>query len=248
MSHGYEALSDKEKETLRLILNRHDAKSMARELALSVHTINERLRSARRKLQVTSSKEAARLLLQQERPVPAKTLGYKHLGDEPVHASAADDGSARARNGRGLMIGAILMLTTLAILTLTTTLPANLPVTQDAAPHAVAADDAEKESAAREWLALTDASDWQGSYDATGSAFQELNTAEVWEAVSLEARAPLGAVIRRDAISFQHLAAPPMGYWQVRFSTDFAERQDVIESVTLEREDGALRVVGYIIE
>ncbi|MCB2088333.1 MAG: helix-turn-helix transcriptional regulator [Sphingomonadaceae bacterium] len=59
-------LSEKERQALRLILRGHDAKSMAGELGLSVHTINERLRNARRKLSVTSSKEAARLLLEAE--------------------------------------------------------------------------------------------------------------------------------------------------------------------------------------
>jgi len=55
-----------EKQTLRLILRRHDAKSAARNLGLSVHTINERLRDARRKMAVSSSCEAARLLFEME--------------------------------------------------------------------------------------------------------------------------------------------------------------------------------------
>jgi hypothetical protein len=46
--------------------SRHDAKSVARILGLSVHTINERLREARRKMAVSSSREAARLLLDAE--------------------------------------------------------------------------------------------------------------------------------------------------------------------------------------
>ena len=40
------ALTKKEKQTLRLIVRGHDATSVARELSLSVHTINERLRDA----------------------------------------------------------------------------------------------------------------------------------------------------------------------------------------------------------
>jgi len=52
-------LTDREKETLRLLLSGHDAKSIARELGLSVHTVNERLRDARRRLHVSSSREAA---------------------------------------------------------------------------------------------------------------------------------------------------------------------------------------------
>ncbi|GAA0731919.1 MULTISPECIES: helix-turn-helix domain-containing protein [Sphingomonas] len=56
------ALTEREKTTLRLLLAGHDAKSIARELELSVHTVNERLRDARRKLGVASSREAARRL------------------------------------------------------------------------------------------------------------------------------------------------------------------------------------------
>lgn len=62
------ALTEKEKQALRLILRGHDAKSAARELAVSVHTVSERLRDARRKLGVTSSREAARRLLADETP------------------------------------------------------------------------------------------------------------------------------------------------------------------------------------
>ena len=43
-------LTDKEKEALRLLLAGHDAKSSARELGISVHTVNDRLRNARRKM------------------------------------------------------------------------------------------------------------------------------------------------------------------------------------------------------
>ncbi|MDQ2763305.1 MAG: LuxR C-terminal-related transcriptional regulator, partial [Pseudomonadota bacterium] len=48
-NESFRTLSDKEKQTLRLIVRGHDAKSIARSLGLSVHTINERLRDARRK-------------------------------------------------------------------------------------------------------------------------------------------------------------------------------------------------------
>jgi DNA-binding CsgD family transcriptional regulator len=62
MRDGVEALSDREKQTLRLLLAGHDAKSIARELGLSMHTVNERLRDSRRKLGVASSREAAPML------------------------------------------------------------------------------------------------------------------------------------------------------------------------------------------
>lgn len=80
MPAGYQALSEKEKQTLRLIVRGHDAKSMARHLGLSVHTVNERLRDARRKLEVPSSRAAARLLLDTEGDDP-QNLADKQLGE-----------------------------------------------------------------------------------------------------------------------------------------------------------------------
>lgn len=66
MHDRLQALSGREVEVLRLLLAGHDAKSVARLLSLSVHTVNDRLRNARRKLGVSSSREAARLLAQKE--------------------------------------------------------------------------------------------------------------------------------------------------------------------------------------
>lgn len=70
MEAGYQSLTEKEKQTLRLIVREHDAKSLARHLGLSIHTVNERLRDARRKLEVPSSRAAARLLLDTENQHP----------------------------------------------------------------------------------------------------------------------------------------------------------------------------------
>jgi DNA-binding CsgD family transcriptional regulator len=80
---GLQALTEKEKETLRLLVDGHDAKSMARHLGLSVHTINERLRDARRKMSASSSREAARQLREMERQNP-QYLADRVLGDAAV--------------------------------------------------------------------------------------------------------------------------------------------------------------------
>src|SRR5205085_6162785 len=93
MRQGYEALSEKEKDTLRLLLAGHDAKSMARHLGLSVHTVNERLRDARRKLSATSSREAARLLREAEGP---ETVGDKAFGDASAPSPVQDAASAHS--------------------------------------------------------------------------------------------------------------------------------------------------------
>ncbi|WP_313538783.1 helix-turn-helix transcriptional regulator [Sphingomonas sp.] len=79
------ALTKGEKTTLRLLLAGHDAKLIARELGLSVHTVNERLRDARRKLGVASSREAARRLAESDAADP-QSLGTCRWGfRRPAH-------------------------------------------------------------------------------------------------------------------------------------------------------------------
>lgn len=242
-------LTEKEKDTLRLIVRGHDAKSAAIELDLSVHTINERLRSARRKLDVTSSREAARLLLESEAPEIAsapENLAYKQLGDASAPPPSDLPPVTAQANRRAVWIGGIAMITALA-LALALAAPGPFgPLDQSAGQRSaeVAAADAEREAAARQWLELVDKSDWEASYEAAGSMFQEPNTVASWKAASQQVRIPLGAVVSREAVSFQ-LVPSPEDYEVVQFRTDFANQKGVTESVTLKREDGVLKVVGY---
>ena len=62
MKPTHAKLNDKEREILALILQCYSVKTAARTLDVSANTLNERLRSARRKLGVASSSEAALLL------------------------------------------------------------------------------------------------------------------------------------------------------------------------------------------
>ncbi|WP_430415388.1 helix-turn-helix transcriptional regulator [Parasphingorhabdus sp.] len=63
-------LNENEKESLRLVIRGFDAKASASELDVTPNIINGRLRSARKKLAVTSSKQAARLLAEHEGSAP----------------------------------------------------------------------------------------------------------------------------------------------------------------------------------
>ena len=83
VKEGFGALTEKEKQTLRLIVRGHDAKSVARSLGLSVHTINERLRDARRKMAVSSSREAARLLFDFPSPSSETRAAPRHTRRKP---------------------------------------------------------------------------------------------------------------------------------------------------------------------
>ncbi|MDJ0641416.1 MAG: DUF4019 domain-containing protein [Erythrobacter sp.] len=255
---GLDALTDKEKQTLRLIVRGHDAKSAASELDLSVHTINERLRNARRKLDVTSSREAARLLFENELETH-ENLADKRLGEAPSHRSLhqADwkngQGGHRIRDWRlgALAIGGLIMFSTLAFVLLAS------PPAGDAASETgaiVAQEDTgtaaivtQSKDAALAWLKLVDAEDWQGSFDAAGKAFRVPNTVDAWREASQQARTPLGPVKSRIMAQYEPVDAPPNGFHVVRFRTDFEGRIGVIESVTLEREADGLKVVGYFI-
>lgn len=98
MKGDVESLSDRERETLRLLGRGHDAKSIASALGLSVHTVNERLREVRRKLGVSSSREAARLLLAHEAAsAPSNKSGYKEMGVAVARAEGAYSVRSRSR-------------------------------------------------------------------------------------------------------------------------------------------------------
>lgn len=61
-----ESLTEAEREVLRLILVHSDAKLIGRAIDRSVHAVDQRLRSARRKLGVSRSLDAAMLLARAE--------------------------------------------------------------------------------------------------------------------------------------------------------------------------------------
>lgn len=249
MSDTLAALTEKEKETLRLIVRGHDAKSAARELDLSVHTINERLRNARRKLGVTSSREAARVLLDDEGR-SHENLVYNDLGDASRPAAANGAAATRPARSRAMWIGGIAVMLTLTIaaaLAFATVQSSERAVGDPASPIETAQIET-WESAARAWLDLVDASDWEASFTAAGQSFQDLNTVAMWRDASLQARVPLGDVIARETQTAEFVNAPPSGYVIVRFQSRFANKAGVTETVTLEREDDEWKVVGYVFE
>ena len=244
MDEACDALTEKEKETLRLMVRGHDAKSMANTLSLSVHTINERLRAARRKLDVTSSREAARLLYESEAATCEKPVDESFGGARQGQASHNPPIVNRSPK-KALLIGAIIMSLIAAALLLST------PLTTDqagSADTAITARDAEIEAAARSWLELGDSGEWQAGFDAAGQTFREANTVEGWTDASRQVRVPLGTVISRNLATIRFMNAPPKGFQEVTFHTRFANRADVVETVTLVDEGGAWKVVGVLID
>lgn len=252
---GSWSLTEKEKQTLRLMVRGHDAKSIARTLDLSVHTINERLRDARRKMAVSSSRAAARLLLEVEGERAPGTPDIS--GDEGIGAdlprngtdgrAAPIGGARRAMRLASLITGIVTMTIFIALLTLGSappapSIPAQPPVTAAPASETPAA------LSARHWLALVDEGRWEDSYRATAASFRELNTVERWSAASEKARVPLGRVVSRTFVGEDDVPAPPHGYTVVKFRTRFANKDaETVETVSLDREQGQWRVVGVYI-
>lgn len=247
MTHGHHALTDKEKQALRLLTTGYDAKSMARHLGLSVHTVNERLRDARRKMATSSSREAARLLRDVEGPAPQKSAD-KDLGDATGPALTADPtGQSGPRSIRGRsrwIIGGI----TMSILLITATL-ATLAAPEAAVPAGVSAiTEAAPVTAARQFLALVDANDWAASWAALGGSMRALNTVKTWTDASTSVRAELGTFKHRDQASADYVPAPPKGYWMVKFRASYANKPEAIETLTLMREADGWHVVGITID
>jgi len=256
VKHGFGSLTEKEKQTLRLIVRGHDAKSIARSLGLSVHTINERLRDARRKMAVSSSREAARLLFESEGGAPGSPIP-ELFGDRGIGEAASRVGADQGRapvSGAGrvtrhpwIVIGVLLMTFALGLLAFVAlpqaaSAPPSTPVAADAKPNTEVVD------AARQWLALVDQDRWDDSYRATGASFRKMNTTQVWADVSEKMRAQFGAAKSRTFLSEQYLPAPPYGYEVVKFRASYANKADAVETVTLDREDGVWHVVGATIE
>ena len=90
MHEDLKALSAREKEALRLLLAGHDAKSTARSLGLSVHTVNEHLRDARRKLGVSSSREAAVETISTAAASPSSAAAHTRGANEPSSAGSME--------------------------------------------------------------------------------------------------------------------------------------------------------------
>ena len=245
-----DALSEKEKQTLRLIVRGHDAKSMARHLGLSVHTVNERLRDARRKLEVSSSREAARLLFETEGSVP-QNLADDEIGDAAAPARVEHGATPRTSQGRTqpadwITAGVVVMSIFFGLFAFTMLSDAPAPSVTTANP--VASIESEAIRSARDWLVLHDQRRWKDTYQATAKSFQKLNTLERWADVAEKVRVPLGAVISRTALSQESIPAPPSGVEVIKFRTSFANKANAIETVSLAREGSDWKVVGIYID
>jgi DNA-binding CsgD family transcriptional regulator len=255
MNQGLQALTEREKRTLRLLLEGHDAKSIARELDLSVHTINERLRDARRKLGVSSSREAARILVEgdpQSRPQSVRDNPFGVFAatqiqpERPAPDRPARAGQRLAWLGGGMLVMS-LMIAALSLMTLqggTFGQPAEEP------PQTLREAESAALGGARAWVALLDAGRWDESLRTSAPMFQSIGP-EQWKATIEPLRQSLGPVSTRvfkSAARTNSLPGVPVGEYEIiEFSTRFATRDAAVETVVLSRETAGWKVAGYFI-
>ena len=256
MATGYEALSEKERETLRLLLGGHDAKSIARHLGLSVHTIHERLREARRKMGTASSREAARLLHEIEGPAHKSFVdngigeATERAGTYPMGQPDRADSTSRRL---GWIIGGSAMTISLALLALTALSGTDQSpaVTVTTSSPAVLSTPASEQAAVRSaeaFLALVDRDDWAASWQTTHKSFQLLNTVDWWAKASEGVRGRVGQPITRRLEKVDFTPAPPNGYWTVTFKARYAKAGDVTETLQMASEDGGWKVTAITVE
>lgn len=255
-----DSLNEREKEALRLLRAGHDAKSAARLLDVSVHTLNDRLREARRKLGVTSSREAARLLGEAE--APAETGEPKFIGGKDLGISAPDIGEERTGRpywpkgaGRPLAWfagGALAMFIAIALMLSPTLLHKAVDTAPAAqAPTAPVVAETDATRAARAWIALMDSQRWAQSWDAASQQTRSSATQAEWATAMQAIRQPLGAASART-LKLAVRDDEPDGRKQlveiVQFNTSFAQKPNATESLIMTRDGDGWKVMVYGIE
>jgi DNA-binding CsgD family transcriptional regulator len=98
MAHYISKLTEREREVLRLLSRGYDIKSAAIELSISTSAVTDRLRQARRKLAVSSSREAARVFVAQDSTSTFDVHRFSGMPKPSVLPQLARPGTF-ARNG-----------------------------------------------------------------------------------------------------------------------------------------------------
>ena len=262
MSGPIDDLTDKEKEVLRLLLTGHDAKSSATELDISVHTLNDRLRNARRKLGVSSSREAARILGDTEGRIP-QNPAHAPFGIPPKDTAGDNADLTNTQPRKAFRFtwfagGMLIMSLTIAAAVVgvfyfagtAETTSATHPL--DEAEQQAKVEDPESLDRAENFLRYVDAGDWKGSWDASGPFFRSQASAQEWTEIVEPVRKPLGKAGERRLASVQRastLPGAPEGEYEVlQFHTEFAEMEGLaIETLVMLQGKDGWEVSGYFI-
>jgi len=267
MHKGLDSLSDKEKQTLRLLPQGYDAKSIAKAQGLSLHTVNERLRDARAKLGVNSSRAAARMLAEAEAPKNMggkdNSLADKQIGGAPGEAADAHTPSPAKRTGLpfvwfsgGMLIMSLLIAA--AVLSPSWVAPYLAPaahLAQDSgaqyssAATSASAEGSTAEAEATRWLKLQDEGRYAESYNAASAYLKShVSSANFYTAMQM-VRQQYGDVKSRkmmsDIITKSAPGLPDGEYEIIIYHTNFTNKPDQTETVALVHQNDGWKVIGY---
>lgn len=108
------------------------------------------------------------------------------------------------------------------------------------------------ETAAKAWVALTDAGKYGESWERAGTYFKTGISKNTWETGVRSLRAPLGSVKARELKSTEYATslpgAPDGEYVVIQYETQFENKKSAQETITPMREkDGSWKVSGYFI-
>lgn len=232
-----DALSEKEREALRLLLAGHDAKSSAQKLGVSHHAIHDRLRRAREKLGTTGSRQAALLLNEAEKATP-NPIVHEPFGGEAIAPFAEDPSSADMKRpgsswwqgrSKGLIIMSVSVLIVAATIAITSpgerarenagaaeasTVGSEAVITFPTETattvrpvQALAPTQARSGTAARAFMVLVDAGDAAASYEAAAPSFRDAHSFDLWR-LGVAIRASDGGAQRRALVGVQRDSNP----------------------------------------
>ncbi|RGP40479.1 Non-specific serine/threonine protein kinase [Altererythrobacter insulae] len=260
-------LTDKEKEALRLLLAGHDTKSSASELDISVHTVNDRLRNARRKLHVSSSREAARILGEAEGAATGGTPQIPAHTSFGIPLSGTDEDTADLTNTQPsgpfgltwLAGGMLIMSIVIAAAIIGVVYFADGGATTAAHPpseteSSQATPVAEPDSLARaeNFLKFVDSDDWAGSWEAAGASFRDQATLEEWTGAIEPVREQVGKLQSRKLLSVQRtstLPSAPEGEYEIlQYESEFSGVDiGAVETLIMVQVGEGWDVAGYFV-
>jgi len=104
--------------------------------------------------------------------------------------------------------------------------------------------------ACKAWLVLVDQGKYAEAWSRAGSDFQKAVTADKWAAAIKPLREPLGAAVWRhpSGVVMQASGLGGRDGALVFFTTDFANKKQVLEKLTVSAEGGGWRIASYTIK
>ena len=108
------------------------------------------------------------------------------------------------------------------------------------------------ENTGKDWLQLIDAGEYDKSWQQADHFFKAQLSSGKWQQALTRVRSPLGKVLKRQqhsSKSYTSLPGVPDGeYLVLTFNTQFERKAKATETLTLSKQSGDWRAIGYFIK